>query len=200
MCYHFKDIQTPTMPSYLQATRLRKGNLIKVGNDLFRLLELHHLTPGNKRAHIQVRMRNIRSMSLADEKFRAEEDVERATLDEREMQYLYSDGDHYYFMDTSTFEQIHITSEALGDSKNYLIPEATIRVEFYDVEPVGIELPPTVDLLVKETVPGINRATASAQVKPATLETGLVIQVPPFVNEGDKVRVNTETGEYQSRV
>jgi len=174
--------------------------LIKVGNDLFRILELHHLTPGNKRAHIQVRMRNIRSTMLADHKFRAEQDVERATLDEREMQYLYSDGDHYYFMDTSTFEQIHITSEALGDSKNYLIPEAIIRVEFYDVEPVGIELPPTVDLLVKETVPGINRATASAQVKPATLETGLVIQVPPFVNEGDTVRVNTETGEYQSRV
>ena len=173
---------------------------IKVGNDLFRILELHHLTPGNKRAHIQVRMRNIRSTMLADHKFRAEQDVERATLDEREMQYLYSDGDHYHFMDTSTFEQIHITSEALGDSKNYLIPEATIRVEFYDVEPVGIELPPTVDLLVKETVPGINRATASAQVKPATLETGLVIQVPPFVNEGDTVRVNTETGEYQSRV
>ena len=184
---------------FIQATRLRKGMLIKVGNDLFRILELHHLTPGNKRAHIQVRMRNIRSTMLADHKFRAEQDVERATLDEREMQYLYSDGDHYYFMDTSTFEQIHITSEALGDSKNYLIPEA-IRVEFYDVEPVGIELPPTVDLLVKETVPGINRATASAQVKPATLETGLVIQVPPFVNEGDKVRVNTETGEYQSRV
>ncbi len=199
MCYDCKDIQSQNM-SFIQATRLRKGMLIKVGNDLFRILELHHLTPGNKRAHIQVRMRNIRSTALADHKFRAEEDVERATLDEREMQYLYSDGDHYYFMDTSTFEQIHITSEALGDSKNYLIPEATIRVEFYDVEPVGIELPPTVDLLVKETVPGINRATASAQVKPATLETGLVIQVPPFVNEGDKVRVNTETGEYQSRV
>src|SRR5947208_4447946 len=199
MCYDCKDIQPQNM-SLIQATRLRRGMLIKVGNDLFRILELHHLTPGNKRAHIQVRMRNIRSTMLADHKFRAEQDVERATLDEREMQYLYSDGDHYYFMDTSTFEQIHITSEALGDSKNYLIPEATIRVEFYDVEPVGIELPPTVDLLVKETVPGINRATASAQVKPATLETGLVIQVPPFVNEGDTVRVNTETGEYQSRV
>ena len=199
MCYDCKDIQSQNM-SFIQATRLRKGMLIKVGNDLFRILELHHLTPGNKRAHIQVRMRNIRSTALADHKFRAEEDVERATLDEREMQYLYSDGDHYYFMDTSTFEQIHITSEALGDSKDYLIAEMTIRVEFYDVEPVGIELPPTVDLLVKETVPGINRATASAQVKPATLETGLVIQVPPFVNEGDKVRVNTETGEYQSRV
>ena len=174
--------------------------LIKVGENLFRILGLHHLTPGNKRAHIQVRMRNIRTQMLADEKFRAEEDIERATLDECEMQYLYSDGAHYCFMDTSTFEQTHISAEALGESVNYLVPDAVIRVEFYETEPVGIELPPTVDLLVKETVPGINRATASAQVKPATLETGLVIQVPPFVNEGDKVRVNTETGEYQSRV
>jgi elongation factor P len=173
--------------------------LIKVGNDLFRILELHHLTPGNKRAHIQVRMRNIRTAALADHKFRAEEDVERAILDEREMQYLYNDGDAFYFMDTSSYEQIHITSEALGDSKDYLIAEMLIRVEFYDVEPVGIELPPTVDLTVRETVPGIKGATASAQIKPATLETGLVINVPSFVNEGDKVRVNTETGEYQSR-
>ena len=174
--------------------------LIKVGNDLFRILDLHHLTPGNKRAHIQVRMRNIRSMTLNDHKFRAEEDVERATLDEREMQYLYHDSDHFYFMDTSTYEQIHISAEALGDSKDYLIADSVIRVEFYESEPVGIELPSTVDLVVTETVPGIKGATASAQVKPATLETGLIIQVPPFVNEGDKVRVNTETGEYQSRV
>jgi elongation factor P len=200
MCYDHKDIRALTMATYVQATRLRKGNLIKVGNELCRILELHHLTPGNKRAHIQVRMRNIRTQSLMDEKFRAEEDVERASLDEREMQYLYHDTDHYYFMDTTSFEQIQISVEALGDSKDFLIPDAIIRVEFYDVEPVGIELPPTVDLVVKETVPGINRATASAQVKPATLETGLVINVPPFVNEGDKVRVNTETGEYQSRV
>src|SRR6186997_2412287 len=175
------------MASSIQATRLRKGMLIKVGNDLFRILELHHLTPGNKRAHIQCKMRNIRTLSLSDTKFRAEEDIERATLDEREMQYLYSDGDAFYFMDTSTYEQIHISSEALGDSKNFLIAEATIKVEFYESEPVGIELPPTVDLVVKETVPGIKGATASAQVKPATLETGLVINVPSFVNEGDRV-------------
>jgi len=174
--------------------------LVKLGNDLFRILDLHHLTPGNKRAHIQARMRNIRSLMLADHKFRAEEDVERAVLDEREMQYLYNDGDHYYFMDTSTYEQIHISHEALGESKNYLVAESLIRVEFYDVEPVGIELPATVDLVVTETVPGIKGATASAQVKPATLETGLVVQVPPFVNEGDKIRVSTETGEYQARV
>jgi elongation factor P len=105
------------MPTYVQATRLRKGNLIKLGNELYRLLELHHLTPGNKRAHIQVRMRNIRTQSLMDEKFRAEEDVERASLDEREMQYMYNDTDHFYFMDTTNFEQIQISAEALGDSR-----------------------------------------------------------------------------------
>jgi len=188
------------MATYVQATRLRKGMLIKIGNDLFRLLELHHLTPGNKRAHIQVRMRNIRTQSLMDEKFRAEEDVERASLDEREMQYMYNDGDHFYFMDTANYEQIQISAEALGDSKDYLIADSTIRVEFYEEEPVGIELPPTVDLVVKQTVPGIKGATASAQIKPATLETGLVVNVPSFINEGDKIRVNTETGEYQSSV
>ena len=184
------------MPSFVQATRLRKGMLIKVGDNLFRILDLHHLTPGNKRAHIQVRMRNIRTLTLNDHKFRAEEDVERATLDEREMQYLYNDSDHYYFMDTSSYEQIQISAEALGDSKDYLIADMVIRVEFYEAEPVGIELPPTVDLLVKETVPGINRATASAQVKPATLETGLVVNVPAHVNIGDVIRVGTENGEY----
>src|ERR1044071_10126353 len=113
------------MASSIQATRIRKGNLIKLDNDLFRILELHHLTPGNKRAHIQVRMRNIRTGTLADQKFRAEEDVERATLDEREMQYLYSDGDAFYFMDTATYEQIHISAEALGDSNDYLDRKST---------------------------------------------------------------------------
>jgi elongation factor P len=144
-------------------------------------------------------MRNIRTLALADHKFRAEEDVERATLDEREMQYLYSDGDTYYFMDTATYDQVHITAEALGDSKDYLVAEMLIRVEFYDVEPVGIELPPTVDLVVKETVPGIKGATASNQIKPATTETGLVVSVTPFINNGDVIRVSTDTGEYLAR-
>lgn len=185
--------------SSVQATRLRKGNLIKIGNDLFRVLDLHHVTPGNLRGFVQARMRNIRNSTLSQQKFRAEESLERAILDEREMQYMYHDGDHYYFMDTTTFEQIHISHEAMGDARNYLVAEAVIRVEFYESEPVGIELPQTIDLLVTETAPGIKGATASAQVKPATLETGLVVQVPPFINEGDRVRVNTETGEYQAR-
>src|SRR5260221_13134837 len=104
----------------IQATRLKRGMLIKVQNDLFRVLDLQHFTPGNKRGFIQARLRNIRTTMLADQKFRAEEDIERAMLDEREMQYLYNDGDHYYFMDTSTYEQIHISHEALGGSKDYL--------------------------------------------------------------------------------
>jgi len=186
--------------SSLQATRLRKGNLIKVGNDLLRVMDVQHMTPGNKRGFVQARLRNIRTRALTDLKLRAEEDVERAVLDEHEMQYLYSDGDAFHFMNTETFEQIHIDRDVLGDSVNYLIPDSTIKVEFYGEEPVGIDLPATVDLLVKETVPGIKGATASAQVKPAVTETGLVVQVPPFVNEGDRIRVNTETGEYQSRV
>src|SRR6187397_2281090 len=185
--------------SALQATRMKKGMLIKVGEDLFRVLELQHVTPGNLRGFVRVKLRNICSGSLSDQKLRSEDSVERATLDEREMQYLYQDGDAYYFMDTSSFEQIHISSEALGDSVNYLKAEMTIAVEFYGSEPVGIELPVTVDLKVTDTAPGIKGATASAQVKPATLETGLVVQVPPFVNPGDKVRISTETGEYLSR-
>ena len=173
--------------------------LVKVGTDLFRVLDLQHVTPGNLRGFVRVKFRNIRNGSLSDQKLRSEDSIERAMLDEREMQYLYKDGDAFHFMDTSTYEQLHIPEEALGDSVDYIIPEATIKVEFYGAEPVGIELPPTVDLKVEDTAPGIKGATASAQVKPARLETGLVVHVPPFVNTGDTVRVSTETGEYLSR-
>ena len=167
--------------------------------NLFRVLDVQHVTPGNLRGFVRVKLRNIRNGALADQKLRSEDSVERATLDERQMQYLYHEGEDYHFMDTSSYEQIHISSEALGDSVNYLKPEMTIQVEFYGEEPVGIELPQAVDLKVTDTAPGIKGATASAQVKPATLETGLVVQVPPFVNTGDLIRVNTETGEYLSR-
>jgi elongation factor P len=174
--------------------------LIKFDNALCRILDLHHITPGNKRAHVQCKMRDIRTNRLTDFKFRAEDDVERATLDEHQMQFLYRDGDFYNFMNTETFEQIHLSAEVLGDSALYLLPDAVISVEFYETEPVGIHLPQLVDLKVTDTVPGIKGATASAQIKPATLETGLVVNVPSFINTGDVIRVNTETGEYQSRV
>lgn len=173
--------------------------LIKVDSDLYRILDLHHITPGNKRGHVQCRMRDIRSNRLTDHKFRSEDDVERATLEEHEMQFLYKDGDLYYFMNTASYEQVHLSTEILGDNALYLLPESTIKVEFYGEEPVGIDLPPTVDLKVVDTTPGIKGATASAQVKPAKVETGLVVTVPSFINEGDVIRINTETGEYQSR-
>jgi elongation factor P len=178
---------------------LKKGMLVKVGADLFRVLELQHVTPGNLRGFVRVKFRNIRNGTLSDQKLRSEESLDREILDEREMQYLYKDGDAFHFMDTSSYEQLHISTEALGDSVNYLVPDALIKVEFYGSEPVGIELPQTVDLKVEDTAPGIKGATASAQVKPARLETGLVVQVPPFVNTGDMVRVSTDTGEYLSR-
>jgi elongation factor P len=183
----------------LQATRIKKGMLIKMGEDLCRVLSVEHVTPGNLRGFVRAKLRNIRNGALVDNRFRSEDTVERATLDEREMQYLYQDGDAFYFMDTTSFEQVHLSSEALADSVGYLKPEMTIQVEFYGSEPVGIELPATVDLKVVETAPGIKGATASNQIKPATTETGLVVSVPPFVNEGDLIRVSTETGEYLAR-
>ncbi len=186
--------------SSIQATRLRKGMLIKRDADLYRVLDLYHITPGNKRAHVQCKLRDIRSGRLVDHKFRSEDDVERATLDPHEMQFLYRDGDMFCFMNTKSYEQVHLSLDVLGDSALYLLPESVINVEFYESEAVGIHLPVTVDLTVKDTVPGIKGATASAQVKPATLETGLTVNVPSFVNTGDRIRVNTETGEYLSRV
>src|SRR4026207_1451583 len=163
MCYDRKVLQTIFMAS-LQATRLKKGMLVKMEQDLFRVLELQHVTTGNLPGVVRIKLRNIRNGALADQKLRSEDSVERATLDERQMQYLYHEGEDYHFMDTSSYEQIHISSEALGDSVNYLKPEMTIQVEFYGEEPVGIELPVTVDLKVTDTAPGIKGATASATV------------------------------------
>ena len=185
--------------SSIQATRLRKGMIIRLDQDLFRILDLQHVTPGNLRGFVRIRARNVRTGTLTDQKLRSEDQIERATLDERQMQYLYNDSSGYHFMDTETYEQVQLSAEALGDWVNYLIPEAVISVEFFESEAVGVELPQTIDLKVIQTAPAIKGATASAQLKPATTETGLVVQVPPFINEGDFIRVNTETGEYQSR-
>jgi elongation factor P len=186
--------------SSIQATRLRKGMLIQMNGTLYRVVDLHHITPGNKRGHVQSKLREVKSTRMVDHKFRSEDTVERAILDEHEMQFLYRDGNLFNFMDTGTFEQVHLSDEVLGDSALYLLPESLINVEFWDGEPVGIHLPLTVDLKVVDTVPGIKGATAAAQVKPATVETGLVVTVPAFVNNDDVIRVNTETGEYLSRV
>ncbi len=173
--------------------------LIKVGENLLRVLELQHVTPGNLRGFVRVKLRNIRNGGVSDQKLRSEDTLDRATLEQHDMQYLYKDGDGYCFMNTSSYEQVTLSSDLIGDAINYIKPEMTIEVEFYGSEAVGVALPPAVDLEVVDTAPGIKGATASAQVKPATLETGVVVQVPPFVNPGDTVRVNTDTGEYLSR-
>ena len=186
--------------SSIQASRLKKGMLIKFEGALVRVLEIQHITPGNLRAHVRSKMRDIRNDRLVDHKFRADDMVDRAILDERQMQYLYREADMFVFMDTENYEQVHLSLEVLGEAAQYLIAEALINVEFYGESPVGIHMAPTVDLKVVDTAPGIKGATASAQVKPAELETGLVVTVPSFINTGDAIRVNTETGEYLSRV
>ena len=172
---------------------------MELDGQIVQVLSYEHQKIGRGSAQVRMKVKNIRTGAIFDTTAQAGSKWPRIRLEQRHVQYLYSEGDLHYFMDTATYEQIHISAEALGDSKDYLVPEMTIRVEFYDVEPVGIELPPTVDLVVKTTVPGIKGATASAQVKPATLETGVVVNVPSFINEGDKIRINTETGEYQGR-
>lgn len=184
----------------LQATRIKRGMIIKLDGELVRIHDVMHVTPGNLRGFVRVKGRNLRTQSLAEQRLRSDDVVERAVLDEKEMQYLYHDGDGYHFMDTSTYEQVHMTAESLGDAVGYLKAESTIKVEFYGEEPVGVELPPTVDLKVVETVPSIKGATANAQTKPAVLETGITVVVPAFVEDGEVIRVNTDTGEYLSRV
>lgn len=186
--------------STVAATRLRKGHLVRHNNDLCRIVETQHVTPGNLRGFVRAKMRKVKDGIMFEHRFRSEDMVERATLDEREMQYLYKDGSDYYFMDTTSYEQTHMSEEALGDAVNFLLPESMIKVELYGDVPVGIELPPTVDIRVVDTVPGIKGATASAQTKLATVATGYVVTVPAFVDVGDVLRINTETGEYLSRV
>jgi elongation factor P len=183
----------------IQSTRLRKGMLVKLNDELYRVMDVTHLTPGKGKAFVQSRMRNVRAGTLLDHKFRSAESVERAAFDDREMQFTYRDGDAFHFMDLETYEQLEMRAETLGDSVNYLLPEATIRVSLFEGQAVGLDLPMSVELTVQETAPAIKGATANAQLKPATLETGLVVQVPPFISNGDRIRVNTETGEYQSR-
>jgi elongation factor P len=173
--------------------------LIKMHAELYRVLDVTHLTPGKGKAFVQSRMRNVKAGTLLDHKFRSADTIERAVLDDREMQFSYRDGEIFHFMDLETYEQIEMSADALGEAVHFLLPEATIKVSLFEGEAVGLDMPLTVDLKVEETAPAIKGATANAQLKPARLETGLVVQVPPFISDGDRVRVSTETGEYQSR-
>ena len=183
----------------IPATQLRPGMIIKHNNDLHSVFSVEHRTPGNLRAFIQAKLRNLRTGAMFEHRFRSPDPIEKIVVDEIDMEFLYNDGDDYYFMNTESYEQTHLKRETLGDAVEYLTPNLQIKVEFYDNKPVGIELPQTVELTVVETEPGLKSATASSVTKPAKLETGLVVQVPPFINEGEKIRVDTAEGAYLSR-
>jgi elongation factor P len=178
---------------------MRPGMVIKFNNELFSVFSVVHRTPGNLRGFVQAKMRNLRSGNMIEHRFSSEDRVERAALEEHNMEYLYDDGEFYYFMNTESFEQMHLTKDLLGDAVQYLIPQLNVSVEFYEGKPISVELPATVDLTVVETEPGLKGASVSNVTKPATLETGLVVQVPPFINSGEKIRVNTSEGTYQER-
>lgn len=183
----------------IPATQLRPGMVIRHNNDLHSVTKVEHRTPGNLRAFIQAKLRNIRSGSTFEHRFRSSDPIEKITVDEIAMEFLYKDGEEFCFMNTENYEQVHISHDVLGDAVDYLIPNLQIKMEFFDGKPVGIELPQTVDLTVVETEPGLKSATASSVTKPAKTETGLIVQVPPFINEGEKIRVDTAEGAYLSR-
>ena len=183
----------------IPATQLRVGMIVKHQNDLFRVMNVVHVTPGNWRGMVQTKLRNLRSGTQLENRFRSEDKVERVTFEQHEMEFLYQSGDEYHFMNTETYEQIALNSDALGDAVNYLTPNLRVLVEFYDESPMGVSLPKTVDLKVMQTEPGMKSATVTNVLKPATVETGAIVQVPNFIAIGDVIRVDTESGEYLSR-
>jgi len=183
----------------IPATQLRPGMVIKHNNDLHGVCSVEHRTPGNLRAFIQAKLRNLRTGAMFEHRFRSADAIDKVTVDEVKMEYLYNDGDSYYFMNTENYEQTYLGKDILGDAVDYLIPNLQIDIEFFDGKAVGVELPQTVDLTVVETEPGLKSATASSVTKPAKTETGLIVQVPPFINEGEKIRVDTSEGAYLSR-
>jgi elongation factor P len=167
----------------IPATQMRPGMIIKHNGELHSVFKVEHRTPGNLRAFIQAKLRNLRTGAMYEHRFRSPDPIERVIVDEIAMEFLYADGDEYVFMNMENFEQTNLP----------------IKVSFFDGVPVGIDLPGTVELTVVETEPGIKSATASSVTKPAKMETGLVVQVPPFINEGEKIRIDTAEGAYLSR-
>jgi elongation factor P len=183
----------------IPATQMRPGMIIKHNDQLHAVFSVEHRTPGNLRAFIQAKLRNLRTGAMFEHRFRSPDPIERVIVDEIPMEFLYNDGDDYYFMDTSNFEQTALKHSTLGDAVEYLTPNLQITVSFFDGVPVGIDLPQTVEMTVVETEPGIKSATASSVTKPAKMETGLVVNVPPFINEGERIRIDTAEGTYLSR-
>ena len=184
----------------MKATLIRKGNLVRIDGKIYRVLNMDHVTPGKGRAHVQTKLRNIQFGTQTEMRFRSDEDVERIALENKKMQFLYNDQQGYHFMDTTTYEQVAVTEEALGEARSFLVPDAVIELQWFEGNPISVDLPPVVELKVVETPPAVKDATASAQRKPATLETGLVVQVPSFIEEGEVIRVSTVDSSYAERV
>jgi elongation factor P len=178
----------------ISSTQMRPGMVVKFNNDLFSVFSVAHRTPGNLRGFVQAKMRNLRSGTMIEHRFSSEDKVERAIMDEVEMEYLYDDGQNYYFMNTENYEQTHLSKDLLGDATSYLIPQLKVKVEFYEGKPISVELPATIDMTVVETEPGIKGASVSNVTKPAKMETGLVVQVPAFIKGKRK-----DPSEYRRR-
>jgi len=183
----------------IPATQIRRGMVILFEGQLCKVVDFRHHTPGNLRAMVQTKLRNLRTGSSFDHRFRSADTVERASLEQHEMEYLYSDGSHHHFMNTENYEQTSLSEEELGDASAWLMPGLKIQAEFYEGAPIGIDLPPSMELTVTSTEPTMKGATVSNVNKPATLENGVTIQVPPFVNEGDRIRVDPSEGRYIER-
>jgi len=184
----------------IEYSQVRKGMVI-VGDDgqLYHVVDRDLNTPGNWRAILQLKLKNLKTGSIAVNRVRPQDKVEQAYLDRREMQYIYQDGDGFVFMDTETFDQITLDREWVGEQMLYMKEGNKAHVVFYEGKPISLDLPATVELKVTETEPSVKGATAAAQYKPATLETGIKVTVPPFVNIGEMIAVDTRTGEYLSR-
>jgi len=183
----------------MKASDCRKGYVIKYNNRICRVLSATHHTPGNLRAMVQVEMKDLEKGTKYDHRFRSDDEVEKINVDVMNMEYLFQEQDSFVFMNTESYEQISLSKDTIGESMQYILPNTKIDVAFVDERPIYVELPQKVTLKVLETEPGIKNASATNVQKPAKMETGLVVGVPPFVNNGDSIIVNTETGEYISR-
>ncbi len=183
----------------ISATQIRRGMVILFEGQLCKVVEFRHHTPGNLRAMVQSKLRNLRTGASFEHRFRSSDTIERAALEQHEMEYLYSDGSQHHFMNTENYEQTALSEEDLGDTAQWLTPGLKIQVEFYEGAPIGIDLPPSMELTVTRTDPTLKSATVSNVNKPATLENGVTVQVPPFVNEGDRIRVDPTESRYIER-
>ena len=184
----------------MQANALRAGMCVLHNNEVSSIMSVTHRTPGNLRAFVQVRMRNLKNGNSFEHRFASTESVERAILDTIPMEYLYSDGNMHHFMSQENYEQVTMSDDVLGDTLQYMLPNSVIKVDFYDGMAVGIELPNTVVLEVIDTEPGMKGATASSSYKPAKMQTGLIVQVPPFIEPGTRIEIDTRENKYLRRV